>query len=73
MGNRIWSKTQGIVHGAELRSIRQSRYGHMPMRRLCLRPGGWGELPIMAYTGRLRPKGVFFRFQGYERWGFHYN
>ena len=23
MGNRIWSKTYGIVHGAELRSIRQ--------------------------------------------------
>ena len=22
--------------------------------------GGWGVLPIMAYTGRLRPKGVPF-------------
>ena len=35
-------------------------------------PGGGGEgvLPIMAHTGRLRPKGVlFFRLQIYERVG----
>ena len=25
-----------------------------------LMPEGWGELPMMAYTGRLRPKGVLF-------------
>ena len=31
--------------------------------------GGGGVLPIMAYTGRLRPKGTFFRRQVYERVG----
>ena len=32
--------------------------------------GGGGVLPIMAYTGRLRPKGVpFFRLQVYKRVG----
>ena len=31
---------------------------HTPNRRLF--PGGGGVLPIMAYTGRLRPKGVPF-------------
>ena len=31
-------------------------------------PWGGGVLPIMAYTGRLRPKGVpLFRLQVYER------
>ena len=30
--------------------------------------GGGGLLPTMAYTGRLRPKGVpFFRLQVYKR------
>ena len=34
----------------------------------CHMPGG--VLPIMAYTGRLRPKGVpFFRLQVYKRVG----
>ena len=33
-------------------------------------PGGGGVLPMMAYTGRLRPKGIpFFRLQVYERVG----
>ena len=33
-------------------------------------PLGAGALPIMAYMGRLRPKGgTFFRFQAYERVG----
>ena len=33
-------------------------------------PGGGGVLPIMAYTGRLRPKVVpFFRLQVYKRVG----
>ena len=33
---------------------------------------GW-VLPMMAYTGRLRPKGVpiYFRLQVYEKVGFH--
>ena len=36
-----------------------------------LRPvGGGGVLPILAYTGRLHPKGVpFFRLQVYNRVG----
>ena len=36
-----------------------------------LGPGGGGEVfPMMAYTGRLRPKGVFFfGLQVYERVG----
>ena len=57
MGNRIWSKTYAIVHGAELRSIRQ-----IPLRthanETTLLTARGGELPIMAFTGRLRPKGV---------------
>ena len=39
-----------------------------------IRPGegGGGVLPIMAYTGRLRPKGVpFSAFRYIKRWGFH--
>ena len=39
----------------------------------CLTPGGGGGggvLPILAYTGRLRPKGgTFFRLQVYKRVG----
>ena len=35
-------------------------------------PGRGVLLPIMDYTGMLRPKGVvFFRLEGYKRWGFH--
>ena len=30
-------------------------------------PGGGGVLPIMAYTGRLRPKGVPFSGFKYEK------
>ena len=34
--------------------------------------GGGGVLPIMAYTGRLRPKGVpFSRFRYMKGQGFH--
>ena len=34
------------------------------------RGGGWGVIPRMAYTGRLRPKRVpFLRLQVYERVG----
>ena len=35
-------------------------------------PPGGGVLPIMAYTGRLRPKGVpFSGFRYIKGWGFH--
>ena len=34
------------------------------------REGGGGVLPMMAYSGRLRPKrGIFFSLQVYERVG----
>ena len=79
MGNRIWSKTYGIVHGAELRSIRQ-----IPLRTnwqwddSAYRPargdGGGGGTPYNGLYGVDPPEmGTFFRFRVYERWGFHYN
>ena len=75
MGNRIWSKTYGIVHGAELRSIRQIPLRTHATEKTLLTARGEGELLIMAYTGRLRApeRGIFFRFQVNERWGLHYN
>ena len=32
-------------------------------------PGGGGVLPIMAYMGKFRPKGTFYRLQVCERVG----
>ena len=51
------NKTHGIVQGTKLRNTcRSSLYTDDPsMGRLHLRPG---VLPMMAYTGRLRPKRV---------------
>ena len=37
-----------------------------------VRPWDGGLLPIMDYMGILHPKEVvFFRLEGYKRWGFH--
>ena len=33
-----------------------------------LRPGGWGELIVMGYTGMLRPKRVQFKAGGIDMW-----
>ena len=78
MGNRIWSKTYGIVHGAELRSYVKSRYGQNGNETTLLtaRRGemGGGGTPYNGLYGEDPPEmGTFFRFRVYERWGFHYN
>jgi len=40
--------------------------------RRALHPRGGGALPIMAYTGRLRPKGIpFSGFKYIKGWGFN--
>ena len=66
------------MHESELRKIgtfvkedgRSSRTAHHVLYCTVPFPGGGGALPMMAYTGRLRPKGVpQFRLEVYKTVG----
>ena len=59
MGNRIWSKTYGIVHGAELRSIRQIPLRtHANEKTLLTARGRENSLKWPIRGGSAPPKGV---------------
>ena len=56
MGNRIWSKTQGIVHGAELRSIRQIPLRTHANETTLLTARGVGRSPYNGLYGEAPPE-----------------
>ena len=77
-GNAQFKKMQNVRHNILIRrpfSIKKNLPWNTPSinsaRCLIELPGGGGVLPMMAYTVRLRPKGLpnFFRLQVYERVG----
>ena len=56
MGNRIWSKTQGIVNGAELRSIRQIPLRTHANETTLFTAPGVGRTPYNGLSGEASPE-----------------